>query len=147
MTWRNWGSSAMTVRRPARLMTSLGRQHERPALTSTEAGAHTGYVHLIASRAAAIRGRRRSGRRTFSAALPQVRKSHGLRYGAVTAENGVPGENSAGAGTGSASRRAARRSPAGSVGQPRSGTRPRAAKAGTPGSGQAGAIATEPDEP
>ena len=31
-TCRNWGSSATAPRRPARLMASLGRQHERPAL-------------------------------------------------------------------------------------------------------------------
>jgi len=69
------------------------------------------------------------GGRTFYASPPQVRKCLRLRYGAVTSENGTPGDGSTGRGTGPAPRRAAKRQPAGTLSQTRAASRPRAAKA------------------
>ena len=79
----------------------------------------------------------------FCASPPQVRKSLRLRYGAVTSENGTPGDGSTGRGTGPAPRRAAKRQPAGTLGQARAAARPRAAKAASAGRDQGNALARE----
>src|SRR5580692_3102072 len=93
-------------------------------------------LHLIAFRGRAVplwRAVAAPGGQTFSASLPQVRKSLRLRYGAVTSEYGIPGDDSTGKGTDPAPGRAARRQSASTLaqtpGQARAGGRARAAKA------------------
>ena len=106
-----------------------------------------GYLHLIAFREAAVpvpAGLCIPAGRTFFASPPRVRKSLRLRYGAVTSENGTPGDGSTGRGTGPAPRRAAKRQPAGTLSQPRAADRPRAAKAASADRDQGSALATEP---
>jgi Methyltransferase domain len=84
------------------------------------------------------------GTRTFYVSLPEVRKSLRLRYGAVTSENGTPGDGSAGRGTGPAPGRAAKRQPAGTPSQTRAAGRPRAAEeAASADRDQGSALATE----
>ena len=89
-------------------------------------------------RAVAFRG---GGR--FCASPPQVRKSLRLRYGAVTSENGTPGDGSTGRGTGPAPRRTAKRQPAGTLSQARAAARPRAAKTAPADRDQGNAVASE----
>ena len=79
----------------------------------------------------------------FCASPPQVRKSLRLRYGAVTSENGTPGDGSTGRGTGPAPRRTAKRQPAGTLSQARAAGRPRAAKTAAADRDQGNAVASE----
>src|SRR5215472_4342572 len=82
---------------------------------------------------------------TFYAAPPQVRKSLRLRYGAVTSENGTPGDGSTGRGTGPAPRRAAKRQPAGTLSPTRAAAQPRTGQAASADRERGAGLATEPE--